>query len=125
MLTFVMLGLHRSMTSCPSGTAISPDSLEAFIEAEITRGSFASERAMIEAGLTLLREKIATSAKREGVAFPPAGGQCGALIRGLDWKQHAVGPTCRWSDPLRATITNIVHSPVATMLLWGPEKILF
>ncbi len=125
MLTFVMLGLHRSMTSCPSGTAISPDSLEAFIEAEITRGSFASERAMIEAGLTLLREKMATSAKREGVAFPPAGGQCGALIRGLDWKQHAVGPTCRWSDPLRATITNIVNSPVAKMLLWGPEQILF
>ncbi|MFC0502463.1 response regulator [Asaia krungthepensis] len=125
MLTFVTLGLHRSMTSCPSGAATSSDSLEAFIEAEITRGSFANERAMIEAGLTLLRETMANAAKKEGIAFPPAGGQCGALIRGLDWTQHDVGPTRTWSDPLRATITNIVNSPVAKMLLWGPEQILF
>ncbi|WP_336946818.1 response regulator [Asaia sp. HN010] len=113
------------MTSRPICTANFSDSVKAFIEAELARGHYASEDALLAAGIALLQEKALAATRRDSLAFPPAGGACGALIRALDWAQNRVGPTRNWSDALRATITNIVNSPVAKLLIWGPEQVLF
>lgn len=54
-------------------------------------------------------------------AWPSAGGECGALIRTFDWAATPLGPSEDWSLELRATVQNIVNSPVAKVLMWGPE----
>ncbi|GAB6855097.1 PAS domain-containing protein [Asaia astilbis] len=92
------------------------------MEAEIRQGHYASEGDMLEAGLALLRERTIATQRRNALAFPLAGGQCGALIRALDWAQNDIGPARGWSDALRATVTNVVNSPVPKLLVWGPAR---
>ncbi|MFC3693189.1 response regulator [Chenggangzhangella methanolivorans] len=53
--------------------------------------------------------------------WPYAGGDCGALIRSRDWSRTPLGPIDGWSLELRATVANIVNSPVAKVLMWGPS----
>jgi PAS domain S-box-containing protein len=74
----------------------------------------------------LLREALrALHAETEGApwdgAWPIGGGVCGALIRNRDWSDSLFGPVSGWSEALRTTISNIVHSPVPKVLMWGPE----
>ncbi len=57
-------------------------------------------------------------------AWPVAGGECGAIIRDSDWSQSPLGPVDRWSQELRATVANIVNSPIAKVLMWGPGHIM-
>ena len=57
--------------------------------------------------------------------WPYAGGECGALIREKDWAGTSVGRTCEWSPELRATVANVVNSPVAKVLMWGPDHVMF
>lgn len=113
------------MTSRPNGPISFSDGIAAFIEAEIARGVYADERAVLSAGIALLKARTEAMAARESFAFPAAGGNCGALLRALDCSKLAAGPACKWSDTLRATVTNIVNSPVAKLLIWGPEQTLF
>ncbi|WP_243443936.1 PAS domain-containing hybrid sensor histidine kinase/response regulator [Asaia prunellae] len=113
------------MTSRPSFPLPFSEALSRALEAELSQGAFASAEEALKAGLSLLRQKREAAALRDARAFPLAGGECGALIRALDWAHNPVGALSLWSDVLRATITNIVNSPVAKMLFWGPDHILF
>ncbi len=56
--------------------------------------------------------------------WPIGGGECGALIRQFDWSATPLGPADQWPAALRATIANIVNSPVAQVLMWGPDHIM-
>lgn len=60
----------------------------------------------------------------EGESWPPAGGECGALIRSTDWSRTPLGPVHAWSAPLRTTVSNIVNSPVPKMLMWGADHVM-
>ncbi len=58
---------------------------------------------------------------RPGQIWPHGGGECGGLISSFDWSTTPLGPIERWSLELRATVQNIVNSPVAKVLMWGPD----
>ncbi|WP_337270803.1 hybrid sensor histidine kinase/response regulator [Oryzifoliimicrobium ureilyticus] len=57
-------------------------------------------------------------------AWPIGGGACGELIRQMDWSSTSLGPLEEWSSSLRSTVANIVNSPVAKVLMWGPDHVL-
>ncbi|WP_285018779.1 response regulator [Novosphingobium sp. fls2-241-R2A-195] len=88
--------------------------------ASLTRdGGFSDEAALIESVLGQL------SARTEATAgWPYGGGECGRRIRELDWSANPLGPIGSWSLELRATVANIVNSPVAKVLMWGPEHVM-
>ena len=113
------------MTCRPSRIISLPPALEAALAEMLRSGAFSSEQEILAAGMQLLRETQDATTLRNALAFPVAGGECGALIRAFDWARNPVGALALWSDVLRATITNVVNSPVAKLLFWGPEHILF
>ena len=68
----------------------------------------------------------------DAVKIPPSrrhepalqgGGECGALLRELDWDANALGPPSTWPEEL-ITITGIAMASAQPMLIvWGPEQI--
>ncbi|KQT31430.1 two-component system sensor histidine kinase/response regulator [Sphingomonas sp. Leaf412] len=56
--------------------------------------------------------------------WPVGGGECGALVRDQDWSRTALGPIAGWSAALRATVSNVVNSPVAKVLMWGADNVM-
>ena len=67
--------------------------------------------------------RLLLPASRRG-DWPVAGGACGAIIRTRDWSASPLGPVDLWSLELRATVANIVNSPVAKVLMWGPDHVM-
>jgi len=65
---------------------------------------------------------------RSSAASAPAilhgGGECGELIRAHDWGAAGLPALQDWSPALRATVSNIVNSPVAKVLMWGPDHVM-
>jgi PAS domain S-box-containing protein len=98
-------------------TAARTSALEAVLAPWLEERSVAEARAALSEVLSGLQE----AGPRSGRAWPYGGGACGKLIRGLDWSATPLGPTERWSLELRATVQNIVNSPVAKVLMWGPD----
>lgn len=65
----------------------------------------------------------------EPVAHDPwdfllGGGETGALIAGFDWAATALGPPGAWPERLKSAVSILLGSPVAMMLLWGPEGVV-
>ncbi|MGO1163875.1 PAS domain-containing protein [Brucella sp. C7-11G] len=56
--------------------------------------------------------------------WPIGGGACGAVIRGIDWSTTPLGAIENWCVELRTTVANIVNSPVAKVLMWGPSNVM-
>ena len=88
----------------------------------LARGGYADAEEVLRAALTNLRADP-TAAPVSG--WPIGGGICGGLIRQLDWENSPIGPIARWPGALRVTVANVVNSPVAKVLMWGPEHIIF
>ncbi|MEH3045554.1 response regulator [Sphingomonas adhaesiva] len=57
-------------------------------------------------------------------AWPIGGGETGALVRGFDWAATSLGAIAGWSRELRATVSNVVNSPVPKVLMWGADHIM-
>ncbi len=114
---FAMTGRRTSTVS------LSPE-LEAFIADAVAGGGYADADEVVRAGLRALRSASA-GCGMVAKDWPAAGGECGALIRSRDWADTPLGPPADWPSQMRATIANIVNSPVAKMLVWGPDHILF
>ncbi|TAJ27983.1 response regulator [Bosea sp. (in: a-proteobacteria)] len=74
-----------------------------------------------QAALTGALRGLQQAELRTGQLWPHGGGECGELIRNLDWSATPLGPAERWSLELRATVQNILNSPVAKVLMWGPD----
>ncbi len=100
----------------PSDVSLSPD-LARLIADAVATGDYADADAVVRAGLRALRPDL--------TGWPAGGGECGALIRERDWRRTPLGPVGRWSHEMRATVSNLVNSPVAKVLMWGPDHILF
>lgn len=100
---------------------LSPE-LDDFVRSRIAAGEFSDPSDVIQAGLESLRN---SSRMFMPSGWPVSGGECGAVIRERDWSATPMGQTNVWPLALRATVANIVNSPVAKVLMWGPEHRMF
>ena len=49
------------------------------------------------------------------------GGECGALMRAMDWSQTPLGPVQDWPQSLRTAVSICLHSRFELLIWWGPE----
>lgn len=101
--------------------ALTPE-WDAFIEQQLAAGEYGNASELFRAGLRALRDGQAVPPVLSG--WPIDGGECGRIVRGIDWAANPMGPVAQWSMELRATVANIVNSPVAKVLMWGPDHIM-
>ena len=52
------------------------------------------------------------------------GGECGDIVRALDWTKTGLPALADWPPELRATVSNVINSPVAKVLMWGPDHVM-
>jgi signal transduction histidine kinase len=52
-----------------------------------------------------------------------AAGECGDLIRSIDWSRSALGAMESWPISLSATVADMLHTRQPMLLFWGPELI--
>ena len=57
-------------------------------------------------------------------AFLRGGGTMGALIAAHDWSSTPLGPPRGWSRGLKVATANMLRSPVAMVILWGPDALM-
>ena len=103
--------------------------LDRFLDAQVHAGYGADADDVAAAAILRLSDRLARrtpTAPDAGspIAWPIAGGACGALIRSRDWGGSALGPIEHWSPQLRSTVNTIVNSPVAKVLMWGPDAVM-
>jgi len=53
-----------------------------------------------------------------------AGGECGRLMRRVDWNATPLGPMTRWPQSLRSAVSICLLSRFPICLWWGPELVL-
>ena len=59
------------------------------------------------------------------VAVPPFlqnGGDCGALLRAIDWSRHPLGPPNQWPITLQTTVSIVLGSRQPMLVCWGPDN---
>ncbi len=98
--------------------------LDRFIDAQVIAGTGTSADAVAAETLTLLRDRPGRSGAATPVAWPIAGGACGAAIRAHDWSATPLGAIDTWSPQLRSTVNTVVNSPVAKVLMWGTDGLM-
>jgi len=104
---------------------LSPDSsrafdFEAFADDCVARGLYPDRETVIAAAMAGIRR----GQQARDANWLTGGGECGALIRAYDWASTPLGPLEFWPDTVRVTVTNIVNSPVAKVLMWGPDHVM-
>lgn len=57
------------------------------------------------------------------LSFLAGGGECGALVRALDWAKTPIGAVERWPNSLRTTVATVLRSKHPMFLWWGPELV--
>jgi len=101
--------------------------LGGFIDEQLAAGEYGNASEVVRTALKLLRDQSGQPSVATVVPtgrWPVGGGECGAMIRARDWSGTSLGPIERWPAELRSTVANIVNSPVAKVLMWGPEHLL-
>ena len=58
-------------------------------------------------------------------AWPIAGGETGAAIRGRDWSRTPLGECSGWPLALRFAVSQMLASRMQVALFWGPELLTF
>jgi Arc/MetJ-type ribon-helix-helix transcriptional regulator len=122
------------MTKLGSSRTISlPPELGGYID-EMVAGGHGDASAIVRTALEQLRDRAATpadSAVNADITAPAfsaenliGGGECGMLVRQRDWRATSLGPIESWPAELRVTLANILNSPVAKVVMWGPEHIM-
>ena len=112
------------MAQRPSRSVSLTPELETFIAERLASGDYANASEVMRAALCSLRDGGAGSARPAPAGWPAGASATAALIRAFDWGATSLGPIDGWSYELRATVGNIVNSPVAKVLMWGPDNLL-
>lgn len=97
--------------------------LEALISECLSSGDYGNASEVVQSALRLLRDGARPENPVSSV-WSLGGGVCGALIREKDWSHTSLGPMMGWSAELRTTVANVVNSPVAKVLMWGPDHVM-
>ncbi len=58
------------------------------------------------------------------ICAPQGGGQCGELLRAFDWAGTSLGAIDGWSPSLRTSVEIVLNSPIAMVLMWGPDHVM-
>ncbi|MBO9187978.1 PAS domain-containing protein [Rhizobium sp. L80/93] len=98
--------------------------LEGFINDSLATGDYANASEVVRAALCSLRAAGAVAPSPIGKPWLIDGGECGELIRSKDWSKSLAGSIDGWSAAMRTTVANIVNSPVAKVLMWGPHHVM-
>jgi len=69
----------------------------------------------------MLSERIHSRAAFDTVL--EGGGQCGALLRAIDWSSHPLGSPMRWPQELRTVVGIALGAKQPMLIVWGPEQI--
>ncbi|RST30724.1 PAS domain S-box protein [Sphingomonas ginkgonis] len=59
----------------------------------------------------------------EAVGFLQGRGEVPALLRGLDWRGHQLGPPENWPPELKTAVAMMLGSQQPMFLVWGPERV--
>ncbi|MBB4153847.1 PAS domain S-box-containing protein [Sphingomonas jinjuensis] len=95
--------------------------LDGFVSEQLASGDYANASEVVRAGLRALRDG---EARLVHPGWPLRGGECGEIVRTRDWSRSSLGPVAGWPAELRATVSNVVNSPVPKVLMWGPDHIM-
>ncbi|MGK5078347.1 PAS domain S-box protein [Janthinobacterium sp. HLX7-2] len=58
-------------------------------------------------------------------SWPRGGGIMGELLRQRDWSATSLGAPGSWPANLRTSVDIVLHSPMAMVLMWGPQHVMF
>ncbi len=103
-----------------SRTVTLPSDLGSYID-DLAAAGHGDATAIIRTALERMRERDTPTRPAEILI---GGGECGMLVRQRDWSATALGPIDSWPAELRVTLANILNSPVAKVVMWGPEHIM-
>jgi PAS domain S-box-containing protein len=109
------------MTTPLSRTLSLPPQLERYIAQAVDAGDFSDEQALLIAAIERMR---ADGPFADPAVWLVGGGECGQLLRERDWATTPLGPINDWPSVLRTTVANIVHSPIAKVLMWGADHVM-
>lgn len=56
--------------------------------------------------------------------LPVGGGATGELVRRFDWAGTSLGAMAGWPANLRASVDIVLNSPMAMVLMWGPQHVM-
>ncbi|TCH98199.1 PAS domain S-box protein [Roseococcus sp. SYP-B2431] len=56
--------------------------------------------------------------------FLAGGGEMGNLVERFEWAASAIGPIAGWPQSLRSTVSLMLRSPIAMVLLWGEDGVM-
>ncbi len=87
--------------------------------------SWGLQQPAIEGGFLsgAMSEKPSDRDDTGGAAFLGGDGDMARRIAAHDWS-HSLGPIESWPQSLKTTVGLMIHSPVALVLLWGPDGIM-
>ncbi|CAM8620029.1 type II toxin-antitoxin system ParD family antitoxin [Sphingobium sp.] len=97
--------------------------LDRFIEARLEAGEYGNASEVVRTALKLLREREEV-ASGDPFWWLKGRGESIDLMRRVDWASTQLGTPSRWSAQLRATVNNVLNSPVPKVLMWGPEHVM-
>ncbi|WP_267433314.1 PAS domain-containing protein [Sphingomonas sp. GM_Shp_1] len=98
-----------------------PPQLDRYVAQALDAGDFPDEQALLRAAIERLRME---SGPVDPKGWLIGGGECGQRVRDHDWSATPLGPICGWPGELRTTVANIVHSPIAKVLMWGDAHVM-
>lgn len=59
------------------------------------------------------------------LGFASGGGECGEILRSINWDKHALGPMALWPQSLKTSLSILLNSKFPMFLMWGPEYFCF
>ncbi len=98
-----------------------PPQLERYVAEAVDAGDFPDEQALLLAAIERMRADGPVS---DVDTWLIGGGECGQRVRDIDWSASPLGAIGGWPSVLRTTVANIVHSPIAKVLMWGPDHVM-
>ena len=64
-----------------------------------------------------------TTGLKHHAEWPFDSGEASEFVRNFDWSGTSLGPSAEWLLSLKSAVTLILDSPLAMIVLWGPELI--
>jgi putative addiction module CopG family antidote len=102
--------------------SVTPD-LDRFIADQLASGDYGDTSEVVRTALRTLRDQKDRRGDQSG-AWLRGHGECADLVRGFDWANSPLGPIDDWSAALKATVSNVVNSPIPKVLMWGPDHVM-